>query len=66
MAMTLRLSVEEDKALTEQAAREHRSKEEVARAAILEYASRRTPKRDELLERIGQENIGALERLAKA
>ncbi|WP_267873005.1 hypothetical protein [Ornithinimicrobium ciconiae] len=37
MAMTLRLGDAEDQALTAQAVREHRSKEEVARAAILEY-----------------------------
>ena len=36
MAMTLRLTEAEDRALTEQAAREHRSKQEVVRAAILE------------------------------
>jgi predicted transcriptional regulator len=64
MAMTLRLTEEEDRALTEQAAREHRSKQQVARAAILEYTSRRSIRRDDLLSRIGRENAGALERLA--
>lgn len=64
MAMTLRLTEEEDRALTEQAAREHRSKQQVARAAILEYTSRRSRRRDDLLARIGRENAGALERLA--
>lgn len=62
--MTLRLTDAEDRALTEQAAREHRSKQEVARAAIVEYTSRRTHKRDDLLAKIGRENAGALERLA--
>lgn len=66
MAMTLRLTEAEDRALTEQAAREHRSKQEVARAAILEYASRRTRRRDDLLAKIGQENAGALKRLRLA
>lgn len=64
MAMTLRLTDAEDLALTEQAAREHRSKQEVARSAILEYTSRRTVKRDELLAKIERENAGALKRLA--
>lgn len=64
MAMTLRLTDAEDKALTEQAAREHRSKQEVVRSAILEYTSRRSRRRDDLLAKIGRENAGALERLA--
>ncbi|MCK0112796.1 ribbon-helix-helix protein, CopG family [Ornithinimicrobium sp. F0845] len=64
MAMTLRLSDDEDKALTEQAAREHRSKHEVARSAILEYTSRRSRRRDDLLTKIKSENEGALKRLA--
>lgn len=64
MAMTLRLTDAEDQALAEQAAREHRSKQEVARSAILEYTSRRTCRRDDLLAKIKSENAGALERLA--
>ncbi len=64
MAMTLRLSDAEDKALTEQAAREHRSKQEVAKSAILEYTSRRTRRRDHLLAKIGHDNVGALKRLS--
>jgi predicted transcriptional regulator len=64
MAMTLRLTDEEDRALTEQAAREHRSKQEVARAAILEYTSRRTRRRGDLLAKISRENAGAIKRLA--
>lgn len=64
MAMTLRLSDAEDRALTEQAAREHRSKQEVAKAAILEYTSRRTRRRDDLLAKIAHQNAGALKRLA--
>jgi predicted transcriptional regulator len=64
MAMTLRLTDAEDRALSEQAAREHRSKQEVARSAILEYTSRRTRRRDDLLAKIRSENVGALERLA--
>ncbi len=64
MAMTLRLTEAEDRALTEQAAREHRSKQEVARAAIVEYTSRRTSRRDGLLDKIARENAGALQRLA--
>lgn len=64
MAMTLRLTDEEDRALTAQAARENRSKQEVARAAIREYTSRRTRRRDDLLAKIGHENARALDRLA--
>ncbi|HEY9562393.1 MAG TPA: hypothetical protein VIR30_01370 [Nocardioides sp.] len=64
MAMTLRLTDAEDRALSEQAAREHRSKQEVARSAILEYTSRRIRRRDDLLAKIRSENVGALERLA--
>ena len=64
--MTLRLTDAEDRALTEQAAREHRSKQDVARTAIHEYTSRRTGRRDDLLAKIGHENAGALKRLAES
>ena len=63
-ALTLSLTDAEDQALAAQEAREHRSKQEVARAAIVEYTSRRTRRRDDLLAKIGRENAGALERLA--
>ena len=41
MAMTLRLSDDDDALLTSTALAEGRSKQEIARAAIVEYASRR-------------------------
>ena len=64
MAMTLRLSNDEDTALAETAAREHRSKQEVVHLAIAEYVSRRTKRRDELLAKIARENAVAFKRLA--
>lgn len=65
MAMTLRLDDAEDKALEETARREHRSKQEVARAAIREYTSRRTKLRDEAIHRIVSENADLLRRLGE-
>lgn len=64
--MTLRLNDDEDRALTEQAAREHRSKQEVARAAILEYTSRRTRKRDSAIAKIAAERGDLMRRLGDA
>jgi predicted transcriptional regulator len=64
MAMTLRLSEEETRALRETAARENRSMQETARIAVREYTTRRTRRRDELLDEIMAENEGALRRLA--
>lgn len=66
MAMTLRLTDTEDKALSEAAAREHRSKQEVARAAIIEYTSRRTRKRDDAIARITAERGDLMRRLGDA
>jgi predicted transcriptional regulator len=65
MAMTLRLDEADDKALEETARREHRSKQEVARAAIREYTSRRIRVRDEAIQRIVAEDADLLRRLGE-
>lgn len=66
MAMTLRLSAEEQAALRETAEREHRSMQEVAREAIRLYTTRRLDRRDELLRQITSEDARLLDRLGKA
>ena len=63
MPMTLRLTAEETEALRETARREHRSMQEVARAAIGDYVSRRNRRRDAHLEAIVQEDAELLRRL---
>jgi predicted transcriptional regulator len=63
MAMTLRLTPEETDALRELARREGRSMQEVARAAISEYVTRRAERRDEHLRTIISEDSGLLRRL---
>jgi predicted transcriptional regulator len=63
MAMTLRLTPEETAALRDQAQREGRSMQEIARAAIREYVSRRTQRRDESVVRILAEDDELLRRL---
>lgn len=66
MAMTLRLTDEETEALRRTAEREHRSMQEVARAAINEYTSRRLRRRDEAIGRILTEHARVIERLGNA
>ena len=61
--MTLRLTPEETEALRETARREHRSMQEVARAAIGEYVSRRAARRDAHLTAIVREDAELLRRL---
>lgn len=61
--MTLRLTVEETEALRDVAKREHRSMQDVARAAIDEYVSRRTKRRDAHLAAIVHEDAELLRRL---
>jgi predicted transcriptional regulator len=61
--MTLRLTTAETEALRETARREHRSMQEVARAAIGEYVSRRTSLRDAHLRTIIAEDSELLRRL---
>ena len=55
MAMTLRLSDEELEALRQRAAREGRSMQEVARAAVRDYIDRTS--RLELLDRVLDEEL---------
>ena len=64
MAMTLRLTTEEAAALRETAQREHRSMQDVARAAIAEYVARRAHRRSEHLAVILAEDAELIERLA--
>ncbi|PRY42869.1 ribbon-helix-helix protein, CopG family [Umezawaea tangerina] len=65
MAMTLRLTDEENEDLRRTAERENRSMQEVARQAIREYVQRRTKLRDEALARIVAEDAELLDRLAR-
>lgn len=66
MAMTLRLTAEETEALRKTAEREHRSMQEVARAAIKNYTSQRNATRDEHIQRILREHADLLKRLGEA
>jgi predicted transcriptional regulator len=66
MAMTLRLTAAEAEALRETARREHRSMQDVARAAIGEYVQRRTRRREEHLAAIVREDAELLGRLGEA
>ncbi|HYN68638.1 MAG TPA: ribbon-helix-helix protein, CopG family [Candidatus Eisenbacteria bacterium] len=61
--MTLRLSVEEAAALRETARREGRSMQEVARAAIAQYAAQRARRRDDHLASIVAQDAALLRRL---
>jgi predicted transcriptional regulator len=63
MPMTLRLTPEEAQALREAAGREHRSMQDVARAAIREYVGARGRRRAEHLARIVSEDAELLRRL---
>jgi predicted transcriptional regulator len=65
MPMTLRLTPAETEALRETAKREHRSMQEVARTAIVEYVQRRTRVRDEHLATIVAEDAELLRRLGE-
>jgi predicted transcriptional regulator len=64
--MTLRLTPAETEALREMAQREGRSMQEVARAAINEYVTRRTARRDEHLATTIVEDADLLRRLGTA
>lgn len=66
MAMTLRLTDEQTAALRRTAEQEGTSMQAVALRAIEEYTSRRTQRRDALLEQLTQENREVLDRLADA
>jgi predicted transcriptional regulator len=63
MAMTLRLTPEELDALRDAARREHRSMQEIARTAIVDYVRRRERLRAEYLDAIVREDAELLDRL---
>jgi predicted transcriptional regulator len=65
MAMTLRLSPEETDALRARAEAEGRSMQEVARQAVVEYATHRPTRLRAAIERIRAEDAELLERLGK-
>lgn len=65
MAMTLRLSEEDDRLLTERAAKERRSKHDLATEAIHVFLTERKRRFDELLARTLEEDRELLDRLAK-
>lgn len=65
MAMTLRLSEEDDRLLTERAAKEHRSKHEIAVEAIHSFLTEQQRRFDDLLARSLEEDSELLDRLAK-
>jgi len=66
MAMTLRLTPEQTEALRKTADVEGRSMQSVALAAIDEYTSRRTRRRDALISEFIDERADLLSRLADA
>lgn len=66
MAMTLRLDEEQTARLRAMADREGTSMQAVAIRAIEEYTSRRVALRDELIEKIVDEDAAVLDRLGDA
>ena len=67
MAMTLRFTEDETRALREQAAAEHRSMQDVARRAVAEYIERRRQDRriDAAVDRVLDRDAELLCRLAE-
>jgi predicted transcriptional regulator len=65
MAMTLRLTEEQDRALQALADAQHISKHEAVVRAIQDYVDRRAQLRDELLKGIVDEDAALLKLLAK-
>jgi len=65
MAMNLRLNDEEMAALRQRAEREGRSMQEVAKAAINDYLSRRPDRLRDAIERVRTEDAELLDRLSK-
>jgi predicted transcriptional regulator len=65
MAMTLRLTDEETAALRARAEAEGRSMQDVARQAVVEYATQRPARLRAAIERIRTEDAELLERLGK-
>jgi predicted transcriptional regulator len=65
MAMNLRLSDEETRALHDYAEAHGRSMQDVARVAIREYVTERSAKRSDILKRIVDEDAALLDLLAQ-
>ena len=65
MAMNLRLTDEQTAALRQRAEREGRSMQEVAKAAINDYLSRRPDRLRDAIERVRTEDAELLDRLSK-
>jgi len=65
MAMNLRLNHDEMTALRRRAAHEGRSMQEVAKAAINDYLSRRPDRLRAAIERVRTEDAELLDRLSK-
>lgn len=65
MAMTLRLSEEDDRLLTERAAKEHRSKHDLVVEAVHSFLSEREQRFNQALERGMEQHKELLDRLAK-
>jgi predicted transcriptional regulator len=65
MAMNLRLTDAESHALRQRASEEGRSMQDVARAAIADYVSRRPERLRAAIERVRTEDAELLERLGR-
>lgn len=65
MAMNLRLTDAESDALRQRASEEGRSMQDVARAAIADYVSRRPERLRAAIERVRTEDAELLERLGR-
>ena len=65
MAMTLRLSEEDDRLLTERAAKEHRSKHELVVEAVHGFLTERDRQFNQALERGMERHKDLLDRLAE-
>lgn len=66
MAMTLRLSPEDDAAVQQAAFREHISKQEVIVRAVRAYTSSRQQRLETSITRVVERDAEALDRLGKA
>ena len=66
MAMTLRLSPEDDAAVEQTALREHISKQEVIVRAVRAYTSNRQQRLESSIARVVERDAEALDRLGKA
>ncbi|GAB4008562.1 hypothetical protein GCM10029992_65290 [Glycomyces albus] len=65
MAMTLRLSEEDDRLLTERAAKEHRSKHDLVTEAVHAFLTEREEAFNRALDRGMEKHRELLDRLAK-